>query len=62
MSCCSHPSLKPVEERGDAESVDFDLVQCVTCHAYYLRQWSVHAPDQAFYDPLTQDEVQRFRQ
>jgi hypothetical protein len=62
MSCCSHPMFGLVEELGHAESVDFDLVQCATCHAYCLRQWSEHAPDRTFYDRLTRDEAQRFRQ
>lgn len=62
MSCCSNPAFHLVEELGHAESVDFDLVQCATCQAYCLRQWSEHARDRTFYDPLTQEEMLRFRE
>ena len=62
MSCCGDSKCVLVEELGHVEGVDWDLVQCMSCGAHFLRQWSVYAPTKAFYDRLTQEEVTGFRQ
>ena len=61
MACCNNPNFKLVEELDYAESVDWDLVQCASCTAYHLRQWSEYAAGKVFHDPITPDEALRFR-
>jgi hypothetical protein len=61
MECCSNPKLKLVEELGHAESVDFDLVQCISCGGYRMRSWSEYRPDTLFYEAMTPDEAAEFR-
>jgi hypothetical protein len=62
MPCCANPKFEPVEELGHVEGVDCDLVQCASCGAFLLQQWSVYAPTKTFYDRLTLEEATGFRQ
>lgn len=61
LTCCAGPAFELLEELGHVEAVDWDLGRCERCGAYALRSWSVHAPARTIYEPLTEEQAERFR-
>ncbi|PYP92891.1 MAG: hypothetical protein DMG65_02570 [Candidatus Angelobacter sp. Gp1-AA117] len=61
MACCESPKYKLVEELGHAESVDWDLKQCLSCGAYYLQESSEYEGAGVYFTRLTDEQAKNFR-
>ena len=61
MPCCENQKYRVVEELGHAESVDWDLLQCVSCSAYFLQESSEYEGTGVYLTRLTDEQAKQFR-